>query len=85
MAAILRDPAAAVVRTCPRAIPLAMITMRKSVLSRHYMRTFSLVRIFRQLKLLLECPKDAILNSLRARLLTDLFEPLLRKVHTHIT
>ena len=30
MAAMLRDSVAAVVRTRPRAIPLAMITMRKS-------------------------------------------------------
>jgi len=31
MAAIFRDSAAAVVRTRPRAIPLSMITMRKSI------------------------------------------------------
>ena len=53
MAAILRDSivvivAAAVVRTCPRELPLAMITMRKS---NHGFLLFSIYGLLMELRL----------------------------------
>ena len=59
MAAILRD-SMAVVRTCLRAMPLAMITMRKSI---HGFPSFSYIGMGRRLAVLRAAEAPLLTNS----------------------